>query len=503
MPLPSIHIGNRQVREVIKDIWTAIRIGNSPPWLFQREGKLIQLIPGDEPRLDIVGPDRMYGIALDVADYYRGGGDKEPVAAAPNKELIKAMVAGVDTTLPTIEGVSSVPMFLATGVLFAQNGYSPELRIQFYGMGGLGTRGTTAPTKDAAIDAVRYLREEVYGNFPFAGEDEFAHVLATLLLPFVRSLIKGATPIHLIEANGPGSGKTLLAEVNTAIATGTIPGLIAPAGSEEEMRKRITSFMSEGHVNIILDNVSKEINSGVLASAITGEKWQDRPLYGNRIITLPNKATWQITANNPRLSLEVARRCIRIRLLGNERPWERQEGAYRHPNLLAWVLEHRGELINHVCSIVQYWFSQACPRSSKILGSFESWSNIIGGILQVTGVEGYLANCQDLYAESDPNSQEWEEAVEYWHESEGEKWLTPTELELMFSSKRMLGLILGSGMESSRTIRLGIALAGMKDSVIGGYTISRQKNPKTKQVLYSLKGGTPTKQAMIAGVGLD
>jgi hypothetical protein len=32
------------------------------------------------------------------------------------------------------------------------------------------------------------------------------------------------------------------------------------------------------------------------------------------MIDLPNRATWIVTANNPHLSLEIARRCVRIRL---------------------------------------------------------------------------------------------------------------------------------------------------------------------------------------------
>jgi hypothetical protein len=40
----------------------------------------------------------------------------------------------------------------------------------------------------------------------------------------------------------------------------------------------------------------------------------DRLLGQTRMLVLPNRATWIATANNPQLSLEIARRCIRIRL---------------------------------------------------------------------------------------------------------------------------------------------------------------------------------------------
>lgn len=482
-------------------MWAAISLANQPPRIFQREGKLITLQDVDkEPKLDIVTAERLYGMVLEVADYFRpaAGEDQVPRHSYPPHDLIRAMVTSPDSKLPVIEGVSSVPMFLPCGALWAKDGYCSDLRTFFYGMAGLGEIGTGVAGD--VREAVRFFREEVYANFPFSSPNEFAHVLATLLLPFVRHLVKGATPIHLIEANGPGSGKTLLAEVNTTIATGSIPGLIAPAGDEEEMRKRITSFLSEGHVNIILDNVNKEINSGVLASAITGEKWQDRPLYGSRIITLPNKATWQITANNPRLSLEVARRCIRIRLLGGERPWDRQEGAYKHPDLLKWVTENRRELLIHIHTLVRHWFNLGCPKPppSQALGSFESWVKVVGGIIHAAGVSGFLTNCPDLYSESDPESQEWEEFAEVWHEAEGEKWISPTDLEFLAASKNCLPLTRGGGHDQSRVIRLGIALGARKDSIINGRKILRFKDPKSKTVKYKLASEYQTR---IDGMG--
>lgn len=505
MDRPHILVSGRQLRDVIADIWRAVIKANNPPRTFQREGKIVTLYQdGSEPKLDIVTAERLYGMVLEVADYFRPTKEDGVLTHSyPQHDIIRSMVTAPPKELPIIEGVSSVPMFLPDGSLQAKDGYCEQTKTYYFGMREIEgvessfSSGESATDRDGKVaGAVRFLREEVYANFPFAGELEFSHVLAALLLPFVRPLIKGATPIHLIEANGPGSGKTLLAEVNTAIATGTVPGLIAPAGDEEEMRKRITSFLSEGHCNIILDNVNKEINSGVLASAITGEKWQDRPLYGSRIVTLPNRATWQITANNPRLSLEVARRCIRIRLLGNERPWERQEAAYKHPQLLKWVLDNRKVLIGHIATIVQNWFSSGCPRPQRTLGSFESWSAVIGGILESGGVGGFLSNCVDLYSDSDPETQEWEEAVEAWWASYGDKWISPTELEGLCFERHLLPNTRGGGTDQSRVIRLGIALGRLRDSFVGGHKILRRKDPSTKTVLYQLTG---QKQQKIQG----
>jgi len=43
-----------------------------------------------------------------------------------------------------------------------------------------------------------------------------------------------------------------------------------------------------------------------------------------------------------------------------------------------------------------------------VLGSFEEWCRIIGGILNFAGIEGFLANLGELYRNSDPSMAAWE-----------------------------------------------------------------------------------------------
>jgi hypothetical protein len=50
-----------------------------------------------------------------------------------------------------------------------------------------------------------------------------------------------------------------------------------------------------------------------------------------------------------------------------------------------------------------------CPRStSPIVGSFEEWCRIVGGILEFAGITGFLGNLDELYKESDPTTAAWE-----------------------------------------------------------------------------------------------
>jgi len=106
-------------------------------------------------------------------------------------------------------------------------------------------------------------------------------------------LVTGCTPLHLLEAPTPGSGKGLLADVVAIVALGRPcdPTTITP--DEDEARKKITSILARAQPLILLDNVRDGLDSAQLASALTAETWSDRMLGQTRMIDLPNRATYR------------------------------------------------------------------------------------------------------------------------------------------------------------------------------------------------------------------
>jgi putative DNA primase/helicase len=159
-----------------------------------------------------------------------------------------------------------------------------------------------------------------------------AHALAAMLLPFVRDLIVGPTPLHLLEAPTPGTGKGLLADVICIPATGRGATVMAEGQNDEEWRKRITASLIKGPVFILLDNLRRRLTSGSLAAALTSVTWEDRRLGVSEIITAPNRAVWLATGNNVALSDEIARRTVLIRLDAKiDMPWKRT--VFRHSDL--------------------------------------------------------------------------------------------------------------------------------------------------------------------------
>src|SRR5437667_8253854 len=111
---------------------------------------------------------------------------------------------------------------------------------------------------DLSRDDAKYLlADELLVDFPFADDASLAHAVGMLVQPFARPLIGGPTPMFLIEAPGPGTGKGLLAELAGDLADGRDPAVMGLSGNEEEIEKRVTALLIQASRIILLDNVGE------------------------------------------------------------------------------------------------------------------------------------------------------------------------------------------------------------------------------------------------------
>jgi hypothetical protein len=203
--------------------------------------------------------------------------------------------------------------------------------------------------------------------------------------------------------------------------------------------------------------------------ALTVPVWTDRILGVTRMVSVPVRCSWVVTANNPTYSTEMARRTVRTRIDPKvDRPQDRE--GWRHPELLSWVDDNRGELIWAFCTLVRSWVAAGRPRfTGKALGSFERWSHVIGGILEHVGIPGFLANQASFYDAADAETAVWRAFVAAWWEKYqdtevGTADLFPLALETD-------DLDLGAGEARSQKTRFGKMLGAQRDRVIGDYRV--------------------------------
>ena len=374
-----------------------------------------------------------------------------------------------------------VPVFLQDGRLLATNGYDADSGY-FVHLSGLDEIRT-----DLSIgDSRRLLLDELLVDFPFVDDASRAHAVALLLEPFVRSLIASPTPLYLLDAPTRGTGKTLLADTVAFVTLGGPASVMALPHDDDEIEKRITSFLLAGTSLVILDNVNS-LRSAALAAALTTTEWSGRMLGMSRIVRVRNGATWLATGNNVDLSDELARRIAPIRLdAGVARPEDRVD--FRHPDLIAWVRSERPAIVSACVSLVRAWIDAGQPGGAASLGRFEAWARVLGGILDVAGIPGFLSNRARALDEADRDTGDWTALCAAWDERYGEFAVTAKDVLSVARGRQLLLDIWGGRSELGAQQRFGHALARCRDRVFGGYRIvTAPREGETGNAAYRLQ----------------
>jgi hypothetical protein len=493
--LPRIQVNNRQLRDVVADSWGAVHRANQPgaaifrntPYVFRRGEHLVYLADRD-PAIEIeqMSEAAVFGLIARVADWYRAT-DETSVDTIPLKEAARDMLAYIDPSLPQLHAVIRTPLFGCDGSLIATPGYHPKDRVWMDADSTLQMgRLSNTPTPEEIRTARDLFCDELLADFPFTDLSDRAHAVAAILLPFVRRMIEGPTPLHLIEAPSVGSGKGLLANVVAIVATGANCESRTLPEDDDEIRKMITAELLKARPIVLLDNADdrKKLHSPSLASVLTAVRWTDRVLGESKMASLPNQGLWMMTANNPHLDLELTRRCIRVRIDPRlDRPWKRTE--FRHPDLVRWVKANRGPLVHAVLTLVLGWIATGRPIDQKRLGSFEGWSELVGGVLGVAGIEGFLANLDQLYDQADQDGQKWREFTAAWWEAFRDAEKQVSELNGFCEQRGLMLEVRGNGQPRSQQVRLGNALSRCRDRLFGSLRVVKlEGDSKHKGVTY-------------------
>jgi len=54
------------------------------------------------------------------------------------------------------------------------------------------------------------------------------------------------------------------------------------------------------------------------------------------------------------------------------------------------------------------------PRSARTIGSFENWAHVVGGVLEVAGIAGFLDNLEEMMEASDTEGAAWSAFIAAW-----------------------------------------------------------------------------------------
>lgn len=488
-PKYFINITDKPIHELATQAWQAILAKNHPPILFARNWEMVEVRTDEagQAKFFAVNESRFRGLLDRVAQWVRlkkvGESFKE-VPTQPPMYAVRDMLSDPVMPLPKVVGITHCPIFSAEGELETESGYLPKSNM-YYACSKTSPI-PEVPNKPSAPDiqkSLNVLFNELLIDFPFQNQASRAHALSMIMLPFVRQMIKGPTPLHLIDGSKRGVGKSFLARVAHYIATGADAAMMKLPKLEEETEKQIISLLMTGSPMMVWDNVTGNIDRDSLNSLLTSTRYSGRILGRSEMIELPNLITWIMTGNNVDMDGDIYRRIAWIRL----QPQECTNRTFHHRDALEWIEEHRGLLIWAIVTLIQNWIAQGQPQGKNSLASFEGWSCVMGGILDAAGVLGFLDNFQALEEQADQEGLMWEQFCDAWWSQYERKEVLPKQLWCLAVKKDLLHEVLGDGNERSQKTRMGLALRKQKDRSFGVHTICSHKDPFRKTMVYELK----------------
>lgn len=376
---------------------------------------------------------------------------------APFRDAISALQGDKDLPFGTIDRVVEVPVFNANGGVRTTKGYDPdaaawfEPQIDFYPV-------PDVISEEDVANAVSLL-DEMYIDFPFSdcyasadplpikwlneqgdeirdddghpvpnyerGKASRANTYAMLLQPFARSLIAGPTPVFFIDKPAAGTGAGYLADtLGFALYGHKMPAATIPE-NEDELRKQITAMLRQGAPTIFLDNLNHELKSGALASTLTTGVFEGRILGQSEMVNIPVRSTWLIAANNGKLSHELMRRVVPIRLdAGVPNPAaDRKPDSYKY-NLREFCVSRRQDIVWACHVLIKNWWTNAkgIPHRANVIQTFEDWSGVMGGILHAAGIDGFLENVNDYLQERGDEVADESAFVQRLYERNHNEW---------------------------------------------------------------------------------
>jgi hypothetical protein len=464
--IPVLRADEGDLGRAVAQVWSVVMASNRTPWVFRFAGQPTWVVPDDEgrPVATILNEERLRHMLARLARWVRENAKGELLPAPPPVATVKSVLATPDPALPVLTGIVNTPVFGRNGTLITEPGYHPDARLLYVPAPGFSMPDIPKRPTEAEIAAARALIcQDLFGDFPFTGEAERAHVVALLLLGFLRGMVDGPTPLHLIEKPTPGTGATLMVDAVATILTGTGASVMTEGRDDEEWRKRVTAKLRQIPSIILIDNLRAKLDSSAVAAALTAPFWEDRVLGASEMTRLPIRCLWIATGNNPEFSNEMARRLVRIRLDANvEQPWQR--AGFRHPDLMVWIRANRARIVAACLTLCQAWIAEGKPRGTKTIGSYENWAQVIGGVLDIAGIPGFLGNLEDMMAASDSEGAGWSAFIAAWWDRFG---TAPVGAADLFDIATFCDPAppMSGGTERAQKTAFGISISRMRDRV--------------------------------------
>ncbi|MCP4700971.1 MAG: hypothetical protein GY862_29570, partial [Gammaproteobacteria bacterium] len=260
-------------------------------------------------------------------------------------------------------------------------------------------------------------------EFPFISKrDETVHddldlsvVLAGILTAISRRTVPSA-PLIGFDAPKAGSGKSLLVDCTSMIATGRRAAVLSQGKTEEEDEKRLGSLLIKGAGAVVsIDNIERPVRGDLLCSMLTQPAVSVRVLGQSKMLDLPTNLSMFATGNSLSFAGDMTRRVLLCRL---DPETERPDGREFDLDLYDYIPKHRDHLLAAALTILRAWKCSGDKVKITPFGSFEAWSDLVRSALVWLGMPDPL-DTRDRILEADPVSSSVRQVFAAWFEAFG------------------------------------------------------------------------------------
>ena len=312
---------------------------------------------------------------------------------------------------PVLVALVNCPSISADGKLLDQPGFDPATGVLYDPLGVEFPRVGDMPSKRMAEAALaRILR--LLETFDFVSPDGRAVALSLIFTAIARRGLN-FVPLHGFDAPVAGSGKSMVVDIASILATGHEAGVIAQGESREEAEKRLSAILMRGDPIIAIDNCELPLEGVVLNQALT-QHWLDLRILGySKMLRTAARPLISATGNNLVVRGDLTRRSLVGRLDPKcERP-ELREFAY---DPIADAKEHRAELVVAVLTALRAYHAAGRPnRPRPPLQSFVPWSDTVRAALIWLG-QGDPVKTMDRVRRTDPNLANLKTVLMVWRD---------------------------------------------------------------------------------------
>lgn len=382
-------------------------------------------------------------------------------------------------TLRPLDAIARAPFVRADGSICDTPGYDAKSRALYIPSMQFPSVPVAPTLGDATAALTRLLAP--FDQFPWYTDGSRSAFAAHILTEAAR-LALDRVPMFWYTAPDAGTGKTMLSEAAATIVHGSEPAVRPWVQDGDELRKTLFASLLAGDRSIAFDNVPTgyKARAPELCAFLTSAIWKDRKLGVSETHAVPNKSVVSASGNNVTPVSDLARRCLVVRLDANSE--HMQARRFRIPNLRAYLLEHRAELLIDALTVIRAYHSRSAvsqEMSDRLyaatpLPSFENWSALVREPLIWLGLPD---PCETQKGETDDETGSVAGIFEKLASSFGGAPFTCVDVArtvggVLDANGDLSSMMLANGCaEPSSPLKVGYWLRSLRDKNAGGFKL--------------------------------